>query len=120
MLVFQIFTISSLSLLSSKRQPMIKIIQHFMLNKGVANRLCELYLDQSNFFTSCNSFSYSSCYKGPSISYVVSKSTIFYLLPPPLSSFLLSKVYLVNRLWGYPAPPNPLQRRHSLWTSPNG
>ena len=35
---------------------------------------------------------------------------------PPLSSFLLSKVYLLNRLWGYPPPPLP--RRHSLWKAP--
>ena len=35
--------------------------------------------------------------------------------PPPLSSFLLSKVYVVNRLWGYPPPPLP--RRHILWTT---
>ena len=35
--------------------------------------------------------------RGPSINYVVSKSEMFYLLPP-LSSFLLSRVYLVNRL----------------------
>ena len=32
---------------------------------------------------------------------------------------LLSRVYVVNRLWGYnPPPPNPLPRRHSLWTAP--
>ena len=37
--------------------------------------------------------------KGPSINYVVSKSAIFY--PLPLSSFLLSRVYVGNRLWGY-------------------
>ena len=55
---------------------------------------------------------------GPSINYVVSKSEIFDHLPPSLSSFLLSMVYLVNRLWGYPPPPLPLPRRHSLWTAP--
>ena len=47
--------------------------------------------------------------KGPSINYVVSKSAIFDPLPPPLSSFLLSRVYLVNRLWGYPPPPLPTE-----------
>ena len=31
---------------------------------------------------------------------------------------MLSKVYLLNRLWGYPPPPLP--RRHSLWTAPCG
>ena len=51
--------------------------------------------------------------RGPSINYVVSKSEVFYLLPP-LSSFLLSRVYLVNRVRGYSPPPLP--RRHSLWT----
>ena len=35
--------------------------------------------------------------------------------PPPLSSFLLSRVYLLNRLWGYPTS---LPRWHSLWTAP--
>ena len=50
-----------------------------------------------------------------SINYVVSKSAIFDPLSP-LSSFLLGKVYVVNRLWGYPLPP---LRRHSLWTAPN-
>ena len=36
--------------------------------------------------------------KGPYLNYVVSKSS-------PLSSFLLSRVYVVNRLWGYnPSP----------------
>ena len=37
--------------------------------------------------------------KGSSINYVVSK-----LPPPPLSSLLLSRVYLVNRLWSSPPP----------------
>ena len=35
-------------------------------------------------------------YKRLSINYVVTKS------PPPLSSVLLSRIYLVNDLWGYP------------------
>ena len=47
------------------------------------------------------------------INYFVSKLASFDPLPP----FLLSKVYVVNRLWGYPPP--PLARRHSLWTAPN-
>ena len=47
--------------------------------------------------------------KGPSINYVVSKSAIFDHLPPCL--FLISRFYLVKRLWGYPF----LSRRHSLW-----
>ena len=39
--------------------------------------------------------------------------------PPPLSSILLSTIYVVNRLWDY-SPPTPLlPRRHSLWTAPN-
>ena len=42
-------------------------------------------------------------YKGPSINYVFSKSAIFDP-SPALSSFLLSKVYLLNRLWDYPPP----------------
>ena len=43
---------------------------------------------------------YLSCKfrKGPSINYVVSKSAIF---DRPLSSFLLSKAYVVNRLCGF-------------------
>ena len=41
---------------------------------------------------------------GPSINYVVSKLAIFDPLSP-LSSFLLSKVYLINRLLGYPPSP---------------
>ena len=41
--------------------------------------------------------------QGPSINYVVSKSAIFD--PLTLSSFLLSKVYVVNRLLGYLPPP---------------
>ena len=43
--------------------------------------------------------------KGLSINYVVSKLGIFDPLPP-LLSFLLSKVYLVNCLGGYPPPPS--------------
>ena len=35
---------------------------------------------------------------------------------PPCRLFLLSMVYVVNRLWGYPPP--PLARPHSLWTAP--
>ena len=35
--------------------------------------------------------------------------------PTPLSSFLLSRVYLLNRLWGFPTP---LPRWYSLWTAP--
>ena len=38
--------------------------------------------------------------QGPSINYVVSKSAIF----DPLPCRLLSKVYLLNRLWAYPPP----------------
>ena len=41
----------------------------------------------------------------PSISYVVSKLAIFDPLPP-LLSFLLCKVYVVNHLWGYLPPPS--------------
>ena len=47
------------------------------------------------------SYSFVQYTQGPSINYVVSKSVIFDPLPPPLSSFLLSRVYVVNRLWGY-------------------
>ena len=38
----------------------------------------------------------------------MSSQNLRFLIPsplPPLSSFLLSRVYLVNRLWGYPPPP---------------
>ena len=46
---------------------------------------------------------YQDSNKGSSINYVDSKLEISD--PPSLSSFLLSRVYLVNRLWGYPPPP---------------
>ena len=43
--------------------------------------------------------------KGPSINNVFSKLEIFDPFPPPLLSSLLSEVYVLNRLWGYPPPP---------------
>ena len=47
---------------------------------------------------------------------------------PPLLCFLLSKVYVVNRLWGYPPPPyqddilslwTTLTRQYFTWSDPN-
>ena len=39
--------------------------------------------------------------------------------PTPSCLFLLIRVCIVNRLWGYPLqPPTPLPIRHSLWASP--
>ena len=57
--------------------------------------------------------------RGPSIT--MSSQNLQFLTPFPstLSSFLLSRVYIVNCLWGYPRPPSPLPRRHSLWMAPS-
>ena len=48
---------------------------------------------------------------------VLSKLALFE--PLPLVVFLLSKVYVANRLWSPPSPNETVSaRRHSLWTAP--